>query len=197
MRTAILKLTSLAVALALTGGCVSGPPRHGEYRYGDARYSDQRYDDYRYQGDYVDDIYHDDDDYDGRRYSYAREQEYRYEERYADRCQTCGTIERVEQVWVGDSSIGGGTVLGAIIGGAIGSNVGSGSGRQAATVAGAIAGGAIGHQIEQDRRGQRQAYQFELRLDDGRWARVVQYDNPGLRVGDRVEIRNQQLGRLR
>ncbi len=113
------------------------------------------------------------------------------------RCNTCGTIQAMEMVWVRERAGGGGAVLGAIIGGVIGSNVGSGSGRRAATVGGAVAGAAIGHEAERRRTDERRGYLFEVRLDDGRWAEVTQLENPGLRVGDRVIISNQRVQPLR
>jgi outer membrane lipoprotein SlyB len=112
------------------------------------------------------------------------------------RCNTCGTVQAIEMVWVRDRATGGGAVLGAIIGGVVGSNIGSGSGRRAATVGGAAAGAVIGHEAEGRSRGERRGYLFEVRLDDGRWAEVTQLENPGLRVGDRVIVRNQQVHRL-
>lgn len=118
--------------------------------------------------------------------------------RYYDRsCPTCGTVERIEFVWIEDRPSGGGAVLGAIIGGVVGNQIGSGSGRRAATAAGAIAGAAIGHEAEQRSLERRRGYRFIVRLDDGRYAEVVQYENPGLRVGDRAEIRRNELHPLR
>ncbi|HRQ66253.1 MAG TPA: glycine zipper 2TM domain-containing protein [Xanthomonadaceae bacterium] len=134
-------------------------------RYGDSRYGDSRYQDTRQTG-------------------YG----------YGSRCNYCGTIQNIHTVWERDRASGGGAVLGAIIGGVVGSNVGSGSGRQAATIGGAVAGGVIGHQIEQEQnRGDRQVYLIEVSMDDGRWAEVTQRDVRGLRPGDRVVIRNQQV----
>ena len=126
---------------------------------------------------------------------------YQTSERYQDdgyrssRCQQCGTIEYIEEVTIRDRSSGGGAVLGAIIGGVLGNQVGSGSGRRAATVAGAVAGGVIGHNAESRRSDRQYAYRFEIRLDDGRWAEVVQRDHRDFRVGDRVVIRQKQLYR--
>ncbi len=113
------------------------------------------------------------------------------------RCDDCGRIDRIEQVWVDDKRVGGGTVLGAIIGGALGNTVGSGDGRTAATAAGAIAGGVIGHQVEKNQRDQQSGYRIDVRLDDGRYGQVTQLQNPGLRVGDRVLIRNDRVYALR
>ncbi len=36
----------------------------------------------------------------------------------------------------------------------------------------------------------------EVSLDDGRWAQVTQLENPRLRVGNRVMIRDHQVYRL-
>ncbi len=112
-------------------------------------------------------------------------------------CETCGNIERIERVRLRaqESGIGAGAVLGAIIGGAAGSNVGSGDNRTVAIAAGAAAGGVIGHQIQKNNR--KKAYQFDVRLDDGRWAQVTQLEKLGMRVGDRVVIREDQVQYLR
>lgn len=121
----------------------------------------------------------------------------RYDNRYDRRCANCGVVERIDMVWAHDRASGGGAVIGAVIGGVVGNQIGSGSGRDAATVAGAIAGGVIGHRVEQRQQGDRQYYQFQIRLDDGRWATVTQRNNPGVRVGSRVIIENDQLSHMR
>lgn len=167
MRNMIFKTALLALVAMLIGACASTSPRYSDRGYG---YNDSRY---QTAGD---PRYHDS------RYS---------------RCDTCGTVERIQSSWERDRASGGGAVLGAIIGGVVGSNIGSGSGRDAATVGGAVAGGIAGHQIEGRRQGDRQIYVFDVRLDDGRWAQVGQRDNRGIREGDRVMIRNQELYALR
>jgi outer membrane lipoprotein SlyB len=125
----------------------------------------------------------------------------RYENGRYDRssCDTCGTISRIERVQLQDQhqSIGLGAVLGAIVGGAAGSQVGSGDGRTVAIAAGAVAGSVIGHQVQRNQNRQQRGYLFEVDLDDGRWAKVTQLENPGLRVGNRVVIREDQVYRLR
>ncbi len=122
-----------------------------------------------------------------------------YQRRAMYDCSRCGVIRDVGQVYVRDNATsGGGAVLGAIIGGVIGSTIGHGDGRRAATVAGAVAGGFAGNAIERDsNQGGRPAWEFTVRMDDGRWARVTQWDNGGLRPGDRVMIRDNRLLLLR
>ena len=112
-------------------------------------------------------------------------------------CETCGNIERIERVRLRDqeTALGAGAVLGAIIGGVAGSNIGSGDDRTVAIAAGAAAGGVIGHQIQKNNR--KKAYQFDVRLDDGRWAQVTQLEKLGMRIGDRVVIRDHQVQYLR
>lgn len=137
--------------------------------------------------------------------SRAYDDSYRYDtaSSYRNRCDACGTVERIERVQLrdqGSQGIGGGAVLGAIIGGVVGSKVGSGDDRTVATAAGAVAGGVIGHQIQSsnngNRRYRRDGYMVEVSLDDGRWAQVTQIENPRLRVGNRVMIRDHQVYRL-
>lgn len=129
----------------------------------------------------------------------------RYDDGYYQRravydCSTCGVIREVDRVYVRENSTGGGgAVLGAIIGGVLGNTVGHGRGRTATTVAGAVAGGFAGNAIERNSNdgGDRPAWRFGVKLDDGRWATVTQWDNNDLRPGDRVMIRDNRLMRLR
>ncbi len=105
-----------------------------------------------------------------------------------------GVVTEVDRVYLRDRSTGVGAVIGAIAGGVLGSTVGRGDGRTAATVAGAVAGGVAGDAIERhDNRGGHEAWRFSVRLDDGRYATVTQFDNPGFQRGDRVVIRGDHL----
>ena len=129
----------------------------------------------------------------------------RYDDGYYQRraqydCSRCGVIEDVGRVYVRENGTsGGGAVLGAIIGGVLGSTIGKGDGRTAATVAGAVAGGFAGNAVERNSadNGELPAWQFHVRLDNGRWATVTQWENDDLRPGDRVMIRDNRLMRLR
>jgi outer membrane lipoprotein SlyB len=131
----------------------------------------------------------------------ARYDDAYYQRRAAYDCSNCGVIRDVGQVYVRENSTtGGGAVLGAIIGGVLGNTLGHGRGRTATTVVGAVAGGVAGNAIESNSNGgpgDRPAWQFHVKLDDGRWATVTQWNNDDLRPGDRVMIRDNRLMRLR
>lgn len=111
------------------------------------------------------------------------------------RCNTCGVVQEVQQVYVQGGGDGGtlGAVIGAVAGGVLGSTVGKGDGRRAATVVGALAGGVVGNQVGKRNDGDTTAWRVVVRLDDGRYATVTQRDNPGLRRGDYVEVRGDQV----
>lgn len=106
--------------------------------------------------------------------------------------------------------LGAGAAIGAVIGGVLGNQVGGGNGRKLATVAGAIAGGAVGHSVQKRRegyyghnggyygsnrygRGYASSYRVNVRMDDGRAYSFDQANAHGLRRGDRVEIRGNQV----
>ena len=114
-------------------------------------------------------------------------------------CHRCGTVRDVDQVEIRQQNSGGGAVIGAIIGGLIGNQFGRGGGRAAATAAGVIAGAAVGNATEENNASLASGYawRFTVQLDDGRWAKVTQYDNPGFHPGDRVVVRGQHLEYMR
>lgn len=112
------------------------------------------------------------------------------------RCANCGTVERIERVYGGESyASGGGALLGAIIGGALGNTVGKGDGRKAATIAGALAGGVAGNEIEK-RNNEGPYYEVFVALDDGRRVVVRQRELGPLRDGVRVVVRGNRVERL-
>lgn len=119
------------------------------------------------------------------------------------RCQSCGVVKEVQQVYTdgnsGNSGNGGtlGAIIGAVAGGVLGNTVGKGDGRKAATVAGAVAGGVVGNQVGK-RSGNgngngSEAWRIVVRLDNGQYVTVTQRNNPGIRSGDYVEVRNNQV----
>lgn len=113
-------------------------------------------------------------------------------------CNQCGVVQDVQQVYLNGNSTNGnggtlGAIIGAVAGGVLGHTVGKGDGRTAATVVGAVAGGAVGHHVGEGRGGQSTAWQIQVRLDDGRYATVTQRENPGIRDGDYVQVRNNHV----
>jgi len=109
------------------------------------------------------------------------------------RCQSCGVVQDVQPVYV-DNGNGNGGVLGAVIGavagGVLGSTIGKGDGRKAATVVGAVAGGVVGNQIGKRSDGGGNAWRIVVRLDNGQYATVTQRENPNVRNGDYVQVRD-------
>ena len=114
-------------------------------------------------------------------------------------CRTCGTVRGIDQVALRQPNTGGGAVLGAIIGGLVGNQFGAGSGKAAATAAGVNGGAAVGNAAEENNAYAHSGYawRYRVELDDGRWATVTQYDNPGFRRGDRVALRGDHLEWMR
>jgi len=108
-------------------------------------------------------------------------------------CANCGVVLRVEQVYVvhNDSTVG--TLLGAIIGGALGNTVGHGRGRSAATIVGAVAGGAVGNAMGKRNGRQVPAWRIVMRMSDGRIASLIQRQQPQLRRGDAVLVRDGRV----
>ncbi|MGY3039028.1 outer membrane lipoprotein SlyB [Rhodanobacter sp. TND4EL1] len=112
------------------------------------------------------------------------------------RCQSCGVVQEVQQVYTDGSSGNGGTlgaIIGAVAGGVLGNQVGKGDGRKAATVAGAVAGGVVGNQVGKRNGGSDVAFRIVVRLDNGQYATVTQRENPGVRNGDYVEVRGDHV----
>ncbi len=114
-------------------------------------------------------------------------------------CHTCGTLREIGQVALRAPNTGGGAVLGAIIGGLVGNQFGGGSGKAAATAAGVVGGAVVGNAVEENNAHAAGGYawRYRVELDDGRWATVTQYENPGFRRGDRVVVRGDHLEWMR
>ncbi|NUR23461.1 glycine zipper 2TM domain-containing protein [Frateuria sp.] len=111
------------------------------------------------------------------------------------RCPNCGVVQDVQQVYVQNGGHGTlGAVIGAVAGGVLGNQIGKGNGRKAATVAGAVAGGVVGNQVgKRTGNGDVPAWRITVRLDNGQYATVTQSEDPGLRVGDYVQVRGDHV----
>jgi len=113
----------------------------------------------------------------------------------ASRCQNCGVVQDIQQVYAQDNGHGTlGAVIGAVAGGVLGNQVGKGNGKKAATVAGAVAGGIVGNQVgKRSGNDEVPAWRVTVRLDNGQYTTVTQREDPGLRVGDYAQVRGDHV----
>jgi outer membrane lipoprotein SlyB len=102
----------------------------------------------------------------------------------------CATVTAVTPFEREVATSGVGAVAGGVLGAIVGNQIGQGSGRDAARVIGAIGGGIAGNQIEKNRK-KVQAWQVELRMDDGS-RRSVELDTP-IALGERVRYDGSRL----
>ena len=108
-----------------------------------------------------------------------------------------GVIDSIQAVQANaNNGMGAGAVVGGVVGGLLGNQVGGGSGRTVATVAGAIGGAMVGDQVERNNNApHRNAYQINVRLDNGSYRTIMQDNVADLRVGSRVRIENERVYR--
>jgi len=107
-------------------------------------------------------------------------------------CADCGKVTTINIVEQQGEGTGLGAVAGGVIGGVLGNQIGHGTGRKVATVAGAAGGAYAGHQAEKQIRSTRQ-WRVAVRMDDGS-TRMFRYDQePAVRVGDPVKVRDGRL----
>lgn len=104
-------------------------------------------------------------------------------------CDRCARVTEVHTESRRGSASGVGAVGGAVVGGVLGSLVGGGNGKKLATVAGAVGGGYAGNEIEKNQN-RRQVWVVELKQRDGRVRHFERSSDPGVRVGDEVELRD-------
>jgi len=109
---------------------------------------------------------------------------------------TRGTIVGMREVQVRGSEGGVGTTAGAVAGGVAGSFIG-GDWRSnvLAGLAGAVIGGLVGNQIERGVTGGT-ATEFTIREEGGDTIQVVQTNEAGLMIGDKVRIARSDRTRL-
>ena len=98
-----------------------------------------------------------------------------------------GVITSLQQVTIEQDSTIAGVGLGGVAGGVLGSTLGRGTGRILATVGGAAVGAALGALGEKALRTEK-AYEFEIRLDNGKTVSVVQAIEETFNTGDRVRV---------
>lgn len=104
-----------------------------------------------------------------------------------------GVVDSIQRVNTasGSSGIGAGAVVGGVVGGLLGNQVGDGRGRTAATAVGAVGGALAGNEIQKRNNAtQGNAYQVNVRLDNGSVQSVTQDSIADIGVGNRVRIEN-------
>jgi outer membrane lipoprotein SlyB len=107
-------------------------------------------------------------------------------------CADCGKVTTIHVVEQEGEGTGLGAVAGGVIGGVLGNQIGRGSGRKIATVAGAAGGAYAGHQAEKHVKSTRR-WSVAVRMENGS-TRMFSYDDePSVRVGDFVKIRDGRL----
>ncbi len=107
-------------------------------------------------------------------------------------CGDCGKVTTINIVEQQGEGTGLGAVAGGVIGGVLGNQIGHGTGRKVATVAGAAGGAYAGHQAEKHIRTTQQ-WNVAVRMEDGS-TRMFRYDQePSVRVGDSVRVRDGRL----
>lgn len=112
------------------------------------------------------------------------------------RCDSCGTVESIEQNIAHGGHGTAGAVIGAIAGGVLGNQVGRGRGRDLATVGGAVGGGFAGHAIG-DRTGSQESWTVRVRMGNGTIRNVEVPDASALRNGDIVQVQaNGEITRV-
>lgn len=104
-------------------------------------------------------------------------------------CYTCGTVEAINLVEVKGEGTYLGTIGGGVVGALLGSQIGGGSGRTAAEIAGALGGAYVGRNIEGNSR-RVNHYEVIVRFQNGATQTVSYENDPGYRVGDKVQVRN-------
>jgi outer membrane lipoprotein SlyB len=104
-----------------------------------------------------------------------------------------GTIQSIEQMSSGGSTVGG-TLAGAAVGGVIGHQFGSGRGNDAATVAGAVGGAIVGHEIQENAQERRAGqYRIQVRMRRGGMRTFTENDASNLRIGQEVRIEGDHI----
>lgn len=109
-------------------------------------------------------------------------------------CRECARVVDVHEETREGKASGIGAVGGAVLGGLLGNQVGGGTGKKIATIGGAVAGGYAGNEIEKRQKSHR-VWVVRLSHADGSTQRLEQGQDPGLRAGDVVVVRDGRIER--
>lgn len=107
-------------------------------------------------------------------------------------CNSCGTVQSVQEVSNNGEGTGLGAVAGGVLGGLVGSQIGGGNGKKAMAVLGAVGGAFAGHETEKRVRAEKH-YQINVRFDDGSTRSFNETEAPPIHNGDRVRVENGRL----
>ena len=107
-------------------------------------------------------------------------------------CNSCGTIQSVQEISNKGEGTGLGAIAGGVLGGLLGSQIGGGNGKKAMAVVGAAGGAFAGHEVEKRVRGETQ-YQITVRFDDGNTRTYTETTATQLQSGDRVRLENGRI----
>ena len=109
-------------------------------------------------------------------------------------CADCAWVADVHTEERKGKASGLGVIGGAVVGGLLGNQVGGGTGKKIATVGGAVAGGYAGNEIEKHAKSHK-VWVVTLVAKDGSRRKHEQAQDPNLKVGDTVQLRDGQLQR--
>jgi len=107
-------------------------------------------------------------------------------------CAACGKVTTINVVEQEGEGTGLGAVAGGVIGGVLGNQIGRGNGRKIATIAGAAGGAYAGHQAEKQIK-TTQRWNVAVRMEDGSTRMFSFNQEPSVRVGDSVRVRDGSL----
>ena len=102
-------------------------------------------------------------------------------------CDTCGTVQTVQQEKRKGKGGALGIAGGAVAGGLLGNQVGKGTGNTVATVGGAVAGGVIGNEI-QKKLTSKKVWVTSVKMKDGTVKTFEQEPQPAWAAGNVVKV---------
>lgn len=102
-------------------------------------------------------------------------------------CDTCGTVQSVQNEKRKGKGGAAGVIAGAAVGGLLGNQVGKGTGNTVATVGGAVAGGVIGNEV-QKRMNSKTVWVTEVKMKDGTVRKFEQEAQPAWAAGNVVKV---------
>lgn len=110
-------------------------------------------------------------------------------------CDSCGTVQGVQQEKRKGEGGAVGIVGGAVAGGLLGNQVGKGTGKTVATVGGAVAGGFVGNEVQKHVTS-KTVWVTKVKMKDGSIKTFEQEAKPAWAAGQTVKVRDKTLTKL-